>query len=101
MMGFSIIEKLEGEIWKDSPRYKGIIQVSNRGRVKQLGRLIYRNAGTIVLEEKILKVSLLGVSPSKYCYVQIRLDNGSRKYERVCNLVAESFLPNPDHQNIN
>lgn len=92
------LTNLEGEIWKDCSKYKGILQVSNLGRVKRLHRIVHRTLRDLEFEEKILKPCFLG--SVKYCYVNIRLDNGSHKYERVSTLVADAFLPNPDPKNL-
>lgn len=73
------------EIWKDIPGYEGLYQVSNYGRVKSFhGR---------VEKEKILQPYY------KQKYAQILLiKDKKRKLARVHRLVAEAFIPNPDHK---
>ena len=76
------------EIWKDVVGYEGYYQVSNLGRVKSLN---YRGSK----KEKILATNL-----ERTGYVRTHLcKEGQHKTIRIHRLVAEAFLPNPDHKN--
>lgn len=76
-MGLGMEQKMEAETWKDIPRYRGVYQVSDQGRVKSLrfGR------------ELILKQLVCGPYPR----VNLQFDN-IREEIRVHRLVAETFL---------
>lgn len=71
------------ELWKDIEGYDGIYQVSNQGRIRS------RKRG----EWRLLKP---GHGDGRYCQVGLVKD-GKRYWKRVHQLVAEAFLPNPDH----
>jgi len=84
------------EIWKDIKGYKGLYQVSNKGRVKSLERdyatelkgkkiLIHKN-------EQIMKTHF-----SNYERVAL-YKNGKEKRFLVHRLVAEAFVENPDNK---
>ena len=86
------------EIWKDIDfikGFEGLYQVSNKGRVKSLGRLVnYPNskwgtlAGGVFRPERILK-------PKHKRYVGLTLSNKTTKiYPNVHRLVALAFIPN-------
>ena len=69
------------EIWRDIEGYKGLYQVSNKGRVKSL----YKGS------ERILRP---GIESSGY-YNIILCNDSVRKTFRLHRLVAEAFIPNP------
>lgn len=70
------------EIWKDIEGFEGLYQVSDEGRVKSL------KYG----KEKILK----GGKARGYLIVQLCKD-GKQVMKFIHRLVAEAFLPNPNH----
>ena len=69
------------EIWRDIEGYKGLYQISNKGRVKSL----YKGS------ERILRPCIDG---SGYMFVGLYHDN-IRKYFKLHRLVAQAFIPNP------
>jgi hypothetical protein len=89
---------IDNEVWKDVLGFEGIYQVSNMGRIKRsahedkyirsdTGKECVRNIG-----ERILKVN------SHDEYFQINLCTVDRNcYKSVHRLVAEAFIPNPNH----
>lgn len=80
------------EVWKDVVGYEGLYQVSNMGRVKSLKRFNV-NTGKYEPREKMLKLSY-----NKRGYPMVMLINKTiRKGKVVHRLVAEAFIPNPEH----
>jgi hypothetical protein len=77
------------EIWKDVVGYEGIYQVSNKGRVKRIGK--YRNQITEWESNKILKP---GVKNNGYLFCQLSKDNKTSP-KMIHRLVAEAFIDNP------
>lgn len=88
------------EEWRDIPGYEGLYQVSNLGRVKSLGRVIWQEwkDGThgrwYTFPEKILK---LKVDTNGYLSVGLHKLDNSRKRFRIHRLVATSFIENKDN----
>lgn len=85
------------ELWKDVVGYEGYYQVSNLGRVRSLDRTLdspnILTGGAVVRKGKLLKQKrILG-----YLYVHLCVHD-ERKMRRVHRLVAEAFIPNPDHK---
>lgn len=82
---------IEKEIWKDICGFEGLYQVSDKGRVRSLDRIIWNKASGAYqsLKGKVLKP----IDNGDYWYVDLR--NGkSHKKVSVHRLVAQSFLPN-------
>ena len=79
------------EEWKDVPRYEGIYQVSNFGRVKSLERYRVGNMGSPTLvKEKILKPKV-----DRYGYFVSTLSkDGKMNCFTIHRLVAMTFVPN-------
>lgn len=77
------------EVWKDVPKYEGLYQVSNLGRVKS-----FRRCNKHRFErEYILKPSVANNG-----YEQVTLyDKTVRHKFLVHRLVAEAFIPNPNN----
>ena len=78
-----MVENLEGEIWKDVVGYEGLYQVSNKGRVKSNN---YHKTG----EEQLLAITFTN-------YYRCSLYKNKQHCQLVHRLVAEAFLPNPNH----
>lgn len=72
------------EVWKDIEGFDGKYQVSNQGRVRS------RQKG----EWRFLKQ---GYGEGRYAQVVLSI-NGKRYTRRVHRLVAEAFIPNPEHK---
>lgn len=69
------------EIWKDIDGYKGLYQVSNKGRVKRL---------------KYGKEHILSPLINSFGYLKVGLcKNGIVKQLKIHRLVANAFIPNP------
>lgn len=74
------------EIWKEVPLYKGILSVSNTGKVK---RLNYKNSG----KDRDLSIQ---VKKNQVCCISVLIDGRCRTLS-VHRLVAITFLPNPNN----
>ena len=72
------------ELWRDVPRYEGLYQVSNEGRIKSLN---YRRTS----REELLKSI---VDDNGYLFVNLYKE-GKKKCPKVHKLVAIAFIPNP------
>ena len=80
----------EIEIWKDIPKYEGLYQASNLGKIKSLPKSVNNRFKDIPKEERILKPS-----KSKNGYLRVVLvKEGIKKYISVHRLVAITFLAN-------
>lgn len=71
---------MDQEEWLDIQGYEGLYKISNFGRVKSLRKSIIRRQRT-----------------DRKGYKALLLCNGSSKSFRVHRLVAEAFIPNPNH----
>jgi hypothetical protein len=79
------------EVWKDIQGYENQYQVSNLGNVRSVDRIVHDTIGrTRHLKGKLLKPKVN--HKNRYAYVDL-----SGKYYYVHRLVAEAFLPNPNH----
>ena len=78
------------EIWKDVVGYEGKYQVSNKGRVKGLDRILKRKDGTLFRR----KGQILSQCKNTYGYPHVSI---SSKTIVVHILVAKAFIPNPNN----
>ena len=86
--------EIQEEIWMPVNGYEGIYEISNLGNVKSLGRYVAANRGGV----RYVKEHLLSLARSKNGYYAVVLSMfGKRKMASVYRLVAESFIPNPNH----
>lgn len=74
------------EEWKDIEGYEGLYQVSNKGRVRSLN---YNHT------RKVKNLSLVVVKNGYIIVGLVKNGKTTRKY--VHRLVAETFIPNPNH----
>lgn len=82
---------MDKEIWKPIKGFEGYYEISDKGRVKSLGRLVLRRTSNIHTKEKILKLP-----PCKNGYIVTHLHKDGKAYHSyVHRLVADAFLPNP------
>lgn len=78
------------EIWKDIEGYEGLYQISNMGNVMSLG-----NGKSNASIRKLLKPYKTGHYRNYLCVKLLK--NGIQKQYRIHKLVAEAFIPNPNH----
>ena len=80
------------EIWEDINGYKSLYQISNKGNVRSLDRIIFRkNKIPIHVRGKTLTAV---IAPNGYPVVALWKDNrGKTVY--IHRLVAETLIPNP------
>jgi hypothetical protein len=87
---------LEGEIWKDVVGWEGLYQVSDKGRVKSLSRIIdYMPNRSRKTSIKVLN-TYIDVNGYKSVYLY-SMDHVRTKC-KVHRLVAEVFVLNPDNK---
>ena len=85
---------MKNEIWRDIEGYEGLYQVSNKGRVKSVERIVWDNRGYYkTIQEKILKPE-----KTKWGYLRVVLcrDN-KKKHYMIHRLVGQVFLENPQN----
>lgn len=80
------------EIWKDIKGYEGLYQVSSKGNVRSLDRMVNSPNGMRMSKGRILKQCKCG------SYSKVTLSKSSRvKSYDVHPLVAKAFIPNPNN----
>ena len=83
------------EIWKDIKGYEGYYQISNKGRVKGLFRVVFHKLkGQKTIPKKILKSAIS--SPGYYAVKLTK--NGKNKLIRIHRLLALHFISNPQNK---
>lgn len=84
------VKDLPNEVWKDIPDYEGIYQVSNKGRIKSLARIV----GNCKRKDKIIIPKDNGTD-----YYKVNLyKNGKHKNHYVHKLVASVFINNESNK---
>ena len=82
------------EVWKDSPGYEGMYQVSNLGQVRSYGRYCNNRYNKVWRPGRILSA---GKDNKGYLTVVLCL-NDTRHTVKVHRLVAELFIDNPENK---
>ena len=91
---------IKKEIWKDVEGFEGLYQVSDRGRVKSLNRVVSYGDRHYTIREKIKKGTIKSRGSQKgggYVVVSLYKDNKSHM-NYVHRLVAKAFILNVDNK---
>lgn len=84
------------QVWKSIVGYEGLYEVSNHGNVRSLDRVIVENN---TKKERLIKGVTLSAANSKRGYrVVVLCKDGTEKMRNVHQLVAESFISNPENK---
>lgn len=79
------------EKWKDIKGYEGYYQISNKGRVKSLNRIVYKKNGRKhTWKERILNHY---ISKTGYCFIKLRVNNEVSGFS-IHRLVLSHFTKN-------
>lgn len=85
------------EIWKDIPGYEGLYQASNYGRIKSIDRYKYFSNGIKGNHYRMYKGKILKQFFTTTGYYMVVLSkNGIETSQKVHQLIARTFIPNPD-----
>ena len=83
----------ESETWADIPGYEGLYQASIFGYVRSITRIILK--GKDHVPSKVTgKIITPWIDTSGYLKVDL-YKNGKRKCEKLHQLIAKTFIPNP------
>lgn len=82
------------EIWRDVPKYEGLYQVSNLGRIKSLERRVPIKNGKFT---RYYKECILSKVLGKRGYYVVSLGRRAQN-KTVHRLVALAFIPNPKNK---
>jgi hypothetical protein len=85
---------MQKEVWKDITNYEGIYQVSNKGNLRSLDRIVYHGETKYLRKGKILKPRK---NKDGYFYTNISVDS-VRKTIKPHRLVAEEFIVNNENK---
>lgn len=95
------IETLDGEIWESAFGLDGLYEVSNKGRVKSLGRTVtYIDGKVRSFPEKIIKQCKINHGHTFSLYVRLSPETGTYKNYTVAALVLNSFRRPDTYNNI-
>lgn len=87
------------EIWKDIRGYDWIYQVSNFGRIRSSGFKYKQKSKKGIFFEKYASPKILSQSYTVEGYLVVTLvKNGKANQYKVHRLIAEAFIPNPEHK---
>lgn len=86
------MNKVKNEAWKTYPEFPSV-EVSTFGEIRTLDRVVPSGKGTRLVKGQILKQH-----PVNGGYLRVRFGiNGKRINRYVHQLVAQTFIPNPDN----
>lgn len=90
------------EVWKDAVGLEGFYQVSTRGRIRSVNRVVLRVSGQYAGRKWRYKGRVLKTHENKHGYITLLLRRDSQNYPVTLHiLIAETFLPprpTPLHQ---
>jgi len=92
--------RLEGEEWKDIPEYEDIYMVSSLGRVACMSRRIYLGRNKKSYRDFNYTLKALCSNSNGYINLSLYKAGVPVKYKSLHRLVAELFIPNPEHKPI-
>lgn len=81
------------EVWKEAKGFEGYLEVSTKGNVRSIDRVITVHDGTRVYKKRIKGKVKEKQKNSQTGYMQIGINHAKRV--AVHRLVAETFIPNP------
>lgn len=84
--------EIQDEIWKPIEGFEGFYEISNKGNIKSLNRVVKRGNQTMVVKGRVLHQYPNG---NGYMRVQLYKDKRERKKSFIHRLVAKAFVPNP------
>jgi len=83
------------ELWKDIIGYEGVYQISNKGKIRSLDRLLNTSNNSF----RSCKGQFLKTKLDKYGYLAIGLScNQHIKWYTIHRLVSIVFIPNPENK---
>ena len=93
---------LPGEIWVDTFGYDGLYEVSNKGRIKSLSRIVRNGYGERMMKGRVLSQGKIHHKGTKQISLFVNLANGdsTTSIKTVASLVLNSFKK-PDEYNNN
>jgi len=82
-------------VWADIKDFEGFYQVSNYGVMRSLDRTVVHSNGRL----QFVKGSVMKQTYDKDGYLKVTLNkNGAKAYKRVHQIVAQTFIPNPENK---
>ncbi len=83
------------EFWKDIKDFEGLYQVSSKGEIRSLDRLVWNKANQ---SHSFIKgtIKILDLKGKKYAQIGLARD-GKYKKKLIHRLVADAFICNPDN----
>jgi len=89
---------LPEEVWRPIYGFNNKYVVSNLGRIAMLPTIVSRNGKPYPFRGRLKALKLAGKATHQYYYVRFTEGHQSGKYYPVHRLVANAFIPNPEHK---